>query len=128
MNEDFDINTLSESVPLRLKIARCAREYKSRSVFAHACGAAVTTYRAHERGDYEMKASDIIRYTNTLDISTRWLLTGQGHPLDHQSNPDPERLAIFRYYIRLEASKAELKKELGVTSAQNKKISFLSIS
>jgi len=109
MNEYININELSNSVPIRLKIARMARGYKNRSSFAEACGAAITTYRAHERGDYEVKASDIIRYSATLDISIPWLLTGQGHPLDHQPNPDLEHLAIFLYYIRLESSKADLK-------------------
>lgn len=109
MNERIDIKKLSDSVPIRLKIARTARGYKNRSAFAQACGAAVTTYRAHERGDYEVKASDIIRYVHTLDISAYWLLTGFGHPLDHQSNPDPETLAYFLYYIRLESSKIDIK-------------------
>lgn len=109
MNERIDIKILSDSLPIRLKIARIARGFKNRSSFANACGGAVTTYRAHERGDYEVKASDIIRYTQTLDISIPWLLTGHGHPLDHQTDPNPEALAIFLYYIRLESSKAELK-------------------
>lgn len=111
MNDNIDIKKLSEFVPSRLKIARMARGYPNRSLFAQACGAAITTYRAHERGDYEVKASDIIRYTHTLDISIPWLLTGQGHPLDHQPNPNPEALALFLYYIRLEGSKTELKQD-----------------
>lgn len=111
MNERIDIKKLSEYVPLRLKIARMARGYANRSTFAEACAAAITTYRAHERGDYEMKASDIVRYTQALDISIPWLLTGEGHPLDHQSHPDSEALAMFLYYIRLEGGKTELKQD-----------------
>lgn len=110
MNEHIDIKNLSEFVPSRLKIARMARGHKNRSTFAAICGAAITTYRAHERGDYEVKASDIIRYTHALDISIPWLLTGQGHPLDHQANPDPETLALFLYHIRMENSIIEFKK------------------
>ncbi len=109
MNVDLNIKKLSDSIPLRLKIARTARGYKNRSTFAQECGAPITTYRAHERGDYEVKASDIIRYTHALDISVNWLLTGKGHPLDHQSEPDPETLATFLYYVRLENSKDDLK-------------------
>lgn len=109
MDKSINIKEISNSVPSRLKIARMARGYKNRSLFATACGAAVTTYRAHERGDYEVKASDIIRYTQVLDVSMHWLLTGQGHPLEHHINPDPEALALFLYYIRLESSKTELK-------------------
>jgi hypothetical protein len=111
MDEYINIEKLSESVPIRLKIARMSRGYQNRSSFALACGAAVTTYRAHERGDYEVKASDIIRYTHSLDISIRWLLTGQGHPLDHQPKPDPETLALMLYHIRLENSKMNLKQD-----------------
>lgn len=110
MNEHIFQENLSDLIPSRLKIARMARGYKNRSVFAEACGAAITTYRAHERGDYEVKASDIIRYTQALNISVHWLLTGQGHPLDHQTQPDAEALALFLYYIRLENSKTEVKR------------------
>lgn len=109
MNDNINIEIISELIPIRLKIARMARGFKSRSTFALNAGASITTYRAHERGDYEMKASDIVRYTENLNISIPWLLTGRGHPLDHQCNPDPEALAIFLYYIRLESSKTELK-------------------
>lgn len=109
MNGNINVEEKSVSVPLRLKIARMARGYKNRSNFAIDSQAAITTYRAHERGDYEMKASDIIRYTAALNISIPWLLTGEGHPLDHQADPDPEALAIFLYYIRLESSKADFK-------------------
>jgi hypothetical protein len=109
MNDSINIEKISELVPIRLKIARMARGYKNRSTFALSAGAAITTYRAHERGDYEMKASDVVRYTETLAISIPWLLTGRGHPLDHQPTPNSEDLAIFLYYIRLEGSKADLK-------------------
>jgi hypothetical protein len=109
MDERIDIKKLSDLIPLRLKIARIARGYKNRSAFANRCGIAVTTYRAHERGDYEIKVSDLLCYTQTLDISVVWLLTGEGHPLDHHSYPDPEALALFLYFSHLEQSKAELK-------------------
>jgi hypothetical protein len=112
MNNRNDMAKMSESVPSRLKIARIARGYSNRSQFAKACGAGVTTYRAHERGDYEMKASDIIRYTETLAISARWLLTGRGHPLELDKNPDPEILALFLYHLRLENSKDEIKQQI----------------
>jgi hypothetical protein len=109
MDKDINLEELSNLIPIRLKIARMARGYKSRSDFAKACKAPITTYRAHERGDYEIKATDIIRYTHQLDISIRWLLTGAGHALEHQPEPNPETLAIFLYYSRLESSKAEIK-------------------
>jgi hypothetical protein len=107
MNDDLDIKKLSDSIPARLRIARMARGYETRSACAQACNAAITTYRAHERGDYEVKATDIIRYTRHLDISMSWLLTGKGHPLDHQAHPDPEKLAAFLYYLHLEGSKVD---------------------
>jgi hypothetical protein len=109
MNDKINFDFLSKSIPVRLKIARMARGYKNRSEFAQSCDAPVTTYRAHERGDYEVKASDIVRYTQALDISIPWLLTGAGHPLDHVPHPEPEALAIFLYYLRLENSKEDLK-------------------
>ncbi len=109
MNDRINLKVLSDSIPNRLKIARMARGYKSRSALAQTCGTAITTYRAHERGDYEVKASDIICYTHTLDISINWLLTGQGHPLDHQAAPDSEKLALFLYYQNLENSRMDLK-------------------
>lgn len=109
MDNNINLEELSDLIPIRLKIARMARGYKSRREFAEACGAPVTTYRAHERGDYEIKASDILRYTHKLDISIRWLLLGAGHALEHQAAPDPETLAIFLYYSRLESSKTEIK-------------------
>ncbi len=109
MNDYSKIENLSKSIPLRLKIARMARGFKNRSAFALSCNAPVTTYRAHERGDYELKASDIIRYTTGLDISIRWLLTGEGHPLEHISQPNLDSLAQFLYFLRLEDSKDEIK-------------------
>ncbi len=109
MNDCINVEEISKSVPIRLKIARMARGYKNRSTFALNSKASVTTYRAHERGDYEMKVSDVICYTESLNISISWLLTGKGHTLDHQASPDPEALAIFLYYIRLEASKTDFK-------------------
>ncbi|MBS0352096.1 MAG: helix-turn-helix transcriptional regulator [Proteobacteria bacterium] len=107
MDDSTDIKKLSDFIPIRLKIARMARGFSSRSACAQACNAAITTYRAHERGDYELKASDIIRYTRYLDISIPWLLTGKGHPLDHQAHPDREKLALFLYYLHLEGSKED---------------------
>ncbi len=109
MNENNNINKMSDNIPLRLKIARMARGFKNRSSFATACGAAITTYRAHERGDYELKASDVIRYAQSLNISIPWLLTGEGHPLDHTAHPEPDVLAQFLYYLHLENSKNEIK-------------------
>lgn len=110
MGNDFNKSKSCYFVHLRLKIARTVRGYGTRSAFAEAAGVAIATYRAHERGDYEAKASDIIRYTRTLDISIPWLLTGEGHPLDHQAQPDPEVLTLFLYHISLESSKIGLKK------------------
>lgn len=117
MNEHIEIKKMSKSIPFRLKIARMGRGYKNRTVFAMHCGAPITTYRAHERGDYELKASDIIRYALALDISIPWLLTGRGHPLDHQARPDSYALAQFLYYIRLESSIPVLKESASKEAA-----------
>lgn len=112
MNDDINVKKMSESIPIRLKIARMARGYNNRSRFAKACGAGVTTYRAHERGDYELKASDVIRYAEELDISMRWLLTGLGHPLEHEAKPNPDVLGQFLYYLKLEKNKIEIKRQV----------------
>jgi len=109
MDKNIKKDKMSTSLPIRLKIGRLGRGYKSRSTFANACGVAITTYRAHERGDYEPKASDLIKYTDTLDVSIPWLLTGRGHPLDHLAQPDADVLAQFLYYVHLEDSKAQIK-------------------
>ncbi len=112
MNDGVDIKKMSKSIPMRLKVARLARGYSNRSQFAKDCGAGITTYRAHERGDYELKASDVIRYSEQLDVSMRWLLMGLGHPLEHKHDPNPETLAQFLYYLHLEDNKIEIKQQI----------------
>lgn len=91
-------------LPLRLKVARIARGYKTRMAFVNFSGIPLTTYRAHEIGSNELKASDVVRYAKLLDISFSWLLTGEGHALDHQANPDPEEKVVFDYILKKEKS------------------------
>ena len=99
-------------IPLRLKIARISRGYKNKRVFALACEIPISTYRAHERGDNETKASDILYYATALDISVKWLLTGDGNPLEHKTEPTYDEIAKFEYHNRAEKLKYEFEQEL----------------
>ena len=101
------------AIPFRLKVARISRNYKNKYVFALSCGARVSTYRAHENGNSMIKANDIVNYCYSLDISIRWLLTGEGTPpLDHKENPDSSELAKFECHAHLEKIKYQVKKKI----------------
>lgn len=90
---------------VRLKVARIARGFKNRMAFVDFSGVPLTTYRAHETGSNELKASDIVKYAKLLDISITWLLTGEGHALDHQAKPDQEKKGLFEYLLKSEKLK-----------------------
>src|SRR5882757_1512782 len=81
------VKSLIELMPARLRAARLCRGYHSRTAFALACSISLTTYRAHEAGEIEMRASDVLFYAKMLNISIGWLLTGEGSPFDHYKAP-----------------------------------------
>lgn len=96
------VNDETKFLHLRLKVARIARGYKNRTAFINFSKIPLTTYRAHEMGTNELKASDVVRYARLLDVSVAWLLTGEGHALAHKEKFSPEEKLLFEYFFKNE--------------------------
>jgi hypothetical protein len=98
--DQVDWNHLDDqhNVGNRLEISRKARGYQSRVDFSKACLIDATTIRAHETGLVkitEIRASSLVAYFFTLDVSLLWLLTGKKSPLSHHKFIEPDELAAF---------------------------------
>lgn len=105
------INHEIKSLSIRLKVARLARGFQNRLAFVQFSGVPLTTYRSHETGSNELKASDVVKYAKLLDISIVWLLTGKGHALDHQAKPDQNKKGLFEYLLKAEQLKQAIRDE-----------------
>lgn len=122
MNINEEIKQCTQFISARLRAARRARGFKSRTAFALACKIPLATYRTHEAGEIEMRTTDVIRYAKMLNISLEWLITGQGSPFDHYKQPPTHQekddideylqIAMFRTLRAEKEAKDSLKKKI----------------
>ena len=71
-----------KEIATRLQIARIVRGYQSRSSFVEAFNLKLSTYNAHETGRHEISANYISKYCTALNLSIKWLILGEGMPID----------------------------------------------
>ena len=69
-----------QAIGMRLKAARQAANYSSARDFALAHNLHPNSYSKHESGEMAMAVDKALLYTQLLNISIQWLLTGNGKP------------------------------------------------
>lgn len=108
---DEEIKEALENLPVRLKAARQSRGFDSRYAFAAACGVGLTTYLNHEKGEH-LRLSAVMIYCKVLDVSTDWLVWGNGHPLGSLLPDDKNKAFLKRLDTFLGTSYSQESKQL----------------
>lgn len=81
--------SFSSDISERLQMARKNAGYKSARAFAHANNIPYITYSQHESGARKLSTNTLVKYSEILDISPGWLLTGMNEyssPVVENSN------------------------------------------
>ena len=102
----------------RLRDARTRAGYESAGAFARAHRISEATYRAHESGFRNFKASTARFYAQRFSVSWEWLLFGEGEPSQINANED---LVIPAYDLRVSAGHGAV---LEVREAASESLTF----
>ena len=71
---------IQQQVGLRLRAARKAAGFKSAINFTDKYALSASTYSQHETGQRSLNLTTLVKYSQLLEISSSWLLTGEGVP------------------------------------------------
>ncbi|GEM_PF-1698114 len=110
------MNNINKQIGLRLKIARKSIGFKTAILFAQKTKIPKSTYSQHENGERSLTAEQLLYYSDNLEISPGWLLTGLGHPCPTSRNKIKQKAFI-------DLAVAELQKESKLPILKNLQIS-----
>ncbi|MCK4608365.1 MAG: helix-turn-helix transcriptional regulator [Gammaproteobacteria bacterium] len=102
------MNRLAEKIGLRLRAARRANNFRSARGFALHHNIPESTYSQHETGQRSLRPEIMLHYSELLNVSPNWLLTGEGgdnlnalqNPMQETESQQPSGVASnFKDYL-----------------------------